>query len=175
MGNDDRAAARRRCLIACIALAISACGGAESDSSAEGSAGRAGIEASLQAKILVDQTAGKACDSDKDCGNGSCKQALPAFPSLSLDARSAPGGFCSFACGLNIDCGKGGICIGAGTNAFAFNDTEGKGLCLASCDASSPCREGYSCVDLFGQRVGSETAIASSTGSCQPTMATDEM
>lgn len=146
-----------------IALALAACG--SSDPSNEDSTGETQAAASKQ---LADHTAGQACDSDKDCANGSCEQELRAFPFLSRDALAAPGGFCTFPCRINADCGEGGVCIGSGANALSFNEPDERGLCLAFCDASTPCREGYACLDLFGQPLGSEDGTGANVGTCQP-------
>lgn len=154
--------ALRSCMAGLIALAVAAC--ASSSSEDEGQS-----EASItESKQLVDGTAGKACKSDKDCENGSCKQELPMFPFDNRSAQPAPGGFCSFPCHISADCGEGGMCIGAGDSVGSFDMEDRTGLCLATCTADNPCREGYSCVDLLGQVIGSENALKVSTGSCQP-------
>lgn len=147
-----------------IVLSFVACGGSEAiGEDAEGEAQAAVSER------LVDHTAGKACDSDADCENGSCEQELPAFPLTShRGALPAPGGFCSFPCRLNVDCGEGALCIGAGNTAFSFGTPDERGLCLAACNEGAPCREGYSCVDLFGEVVGAENPMGILAGSCQP-------
>lgn len=159
--------ALRGCLAGLIVLTVAAC--ASSDS-AEGQA----EAAMLEAKQLVDHIAGKTCKSDKDCENGSCEQEVPAFPFENRTAQSAPGGFCSFACHVSADCGEGGVCIGAGESVGSFDMEDGTGLCLAACSADTPCREGYNCVDLFGQVIGGENALKVSTGSCQPQVDTGE-
>ena len=153
--------ALRSCMVGLIVLAVAAC--ASSDSEEGQTEG-----AMLTAKQLVDHVAGKACKADKDCENGSCEQELPPFPFDNREAQPAPGGFCSFACNISADCGEGSLCIGAGDSVGSFDMEDRKGLCLASCNADNPCREGYNCVDLFGQVVGSESALKVSTGSCQP-------
>jgi hypothetical protein len=150
-----------------IGLAVAACAGSDSE---EGQT----QAAMLDAKQLVDHTAGKACKSDSDCKNGSCEQEIPAFPFDNRDVRTAPGGFCSFACHISADCGAGSTCIGAGESVGSFNMEDRTGLCMASCNADTPCREGYSCVDILGQVIGSENAIKVSNGSCQPQVDTTE-
>ena len=152
-----------------LVLALAACAG--SDPSDED--GEDATQAAVRTQ-LVDHTAGKACKSDKDCENGSCEQELPAVPFTSnRSALPAPGGFCSFACRLNVDCGEGALCIGAGNHAFSFGTPDERGLCMAACDEETPCREGYSCLDLFGQVVGSENAAGVVAGSCQPPSPTE--
>jgi hypothetical protein len=159
--------ALRSCVAGLIGLAVAAC--ASSDSEEEQTE-----VAMLDSKQLVDHTAGQACKSDSDCKNGSCEQEIPAFPFDNRVAQTAPGGFCSFVCHISADCGAGSMCIGAGQSVGSFDMDDLTGLCLASCDADTPCREGYSCVDIFGQAIGSEIALKVSTGSCQPQVDTSE-
>jgi hypothetical protein len=165
MSRFSGAALRGWTLVLC-AWAIGACASAESHGDGHDEEAAA---AAPPSKMLADHIAGEACDSDKDCGNGSCQDEVPAFPMSDRAAEPAPDGFCSFACGINIDCGAGGVCIGAGNNALSFANANGKGLCMKFCDASSPCRDGYSCVDVFGLVVGAEMGSGFSVGSCQPT------
>ena len=151
----------RSWLAGLMALSLVACASTDpEEGQAEG--------AMEEAKQLVDHVAGKACESDKDCENGSCRDEVPAFPFENREAQSAPGGFCSFACNISADCGEGSLCIGAGESVGSFDMDDRTGLCLAACSDDEPCREGYSCVDLFGQTIGSENAVRVSTGSCQP-------
>jgi hypothetical protein len=153
--------ALRSGMAALIGVAVAACASSEPEE------GQTDV-AMLEAKQLVDHTAGKACKSDSDCKNGSCKQEIPAFPFDTRVAQAAPGGFCSFACHISADCGAGSLCIGAGESVGSFDMEDRTGLCMATCNADTPCREGYNCVDLLGQALGSENALKVSTGSCQP-------
>ncbi len=51
--------------------------------------------------------------------------------------RDFPGGYCSFDCMSDADCGMGGRCIDLGG---------GRGnICLKECSAGSPCRSGQRC------------------------------
>src|SRR5262245_14302286 len=129
--------ALRSFLAGLITLAVAACASSDSD---EGQAEAA--TAMEESKQLADHTAGKACKSDKDCKNGSCEQEIPAFPFDNREAHDAPGGFCSFHCNISADCGEGSMCIGAGNSVGSFDMEDRKGLCLASCSADSPCRDG---------------------------------
>lgn len=169
MGMNFRGSVARRCWMGVVALMLSACGGdadsADTDASADSTA---------LSKMLVDNTAGKACDSDKACGNGFCQREIPEFPSLGFSAKPAPGGFCSFACRLDVDCGKGGVCIGVGTSAFGFNNPDERGLCMKYCDTDSECRDGYTCQDLFGEPPDAENSSALTGGSCRPPRGEDE-
>lgn len=169
MGMNYRGRVTRHCLTGLFALVLSACGGSDDAADDEASA-----DTTALSKMLVDNTAGKACDSDKACGNGICQREVPEFPSLGFSANPAPGGFCSFACRLNVDCGKGGVCIGVGSNAFGFNHPDERGLCMKYCDTDSECREGYTCQDLFGQPPDAENSAALTGGSCQPPRSGDQ-
>ena len=63
---------------------------------------------------LPDDTVGKACSADADCGGnmGSCAMQLPG-PGLQgiLMPVVAPDGYCSQSCMEASDCGTGGACV----------------------------------------------------------------
>ena len=133
---------------------------------------------------LTANTAGKACAADDDCGTGTCKKQL-TFPGLlGPTSQPAPGGYCSFSCKLNADCGAGGVCVGANATAgFGFGNAGGAtqmaaGQCLKRCDSSSQCREGYRCLDSSSGRAmesGNAEPANNATGSCQVAAETDQL
>ncbi len=92
---------------------------------------------------LPDNTAGKACAGDADCGGGAMTCATM------LGQRAAPGGYCSTSCVNNADCGAGGVCSGQ--------------TCYKPCADTNECREGYTCgrAGRFGQ--GSMTNVCGVT------------
>lgn len=136
-----------------------------------------------EAVTVPDHTAGQACSNDKDCTSGTCQTEFHTNMLLGEQVLPAPGGYCTFACSLNVDCGAGGVCIGTKgatlTGTLATNpDLNGKGQCLAACDVSSQCRQGYHCVDLFGQSLSGEASGEvgkMAAGSCQVAPATDHL
>lgn len=166
--------------IATTLALLAACGGSDKeDGSQLAQAGAAAV-----AKVFTDRTSGKACTTDKDCGNGSCKKELPVSSLLgATGSLTAPGGYCSFECGQSADCGEGGICLGANAGGLLAGlggmASSSKGLCLARCDASSQCREGYRCADANGTAVNSSGAGAApggtAAGACQVAPATDKI
>jgi hypothetical protein len=88
---------------------------------------------------LPDDTAGKACQSDGDCGGNksSCAAELPFGDLTSNAIVAAAGGYCTQRCMYDADCGAQAQCIAAGVMG---------GYCLGSCSQQSDCRTGYSCV-----------------------------
>lgn len=137
-------------------------------------------------KVLTANTAGKACADDGDCGTGTCKKQLPSGLGgfLGTSTQPAPGGYCSFNCKLNADCGAGGVCIGANaTGGFGFGNTGGanqsaSGQCFQRCDSSSQCRDGYRCLDSTSGRAmesGNAEPAANASGSCQVAPETDKL
>jgi hypothetical protein len=87
---------------------------------------------------LPDNTTGKPCAGDPDCGGGAdtCASMLPfgSFPANEL--VPAPGGYCTQECSLDSECGAGAQCINRGAQG---------GMCLAICTTMDDCRDGYSC------------------------------
>lgn len=164
--------------IAAASIAVSACGGSDDDDDSSG-----GNAATMEApKVLTANTAGKACAADKDCGTGACKKELTIGGGfLGPTTTPAPGGYCSFNCRLDADCGSGGVCLGANsTGGFGFGNAGGQrqaamGQCLARCDSSTQCREGYRCLDTNGRALesGNASAAANASGSCQVAPETD--
>lgn len=119
--------------------------------------------------IFSPNTAGEACAKDTDCGNGVCRTVLVST-FLSLEGvvdLPAPGGYCSFGCGVSADCGVGAICVGATANTVAAASAAGQ--CLRRCDSSLQCREGYRCLDGHGISVETDHVEAASDayGACQ--------
>jgi hypothetical protein len=135
---------------------------------------------------LPARTAGKACAADSECGTGSCVKQLPDMTNAFGGGGAmveAPGGYCSKSCSVSADCGEGGGCVGTQQGAAGLAGLFGaagstgsmnaaSGKCYASCKDASECREGYRCVSSFGQAV---TSASGSSGSCQPTPATDKL
>jgi hypothetical protein len=171
-------------LLACV---LTACGG-DDDQSSGGAVAQGGAPAAPMK--LADHTAGKACSSVKDCSGGLCTQSFPGNALLGQAATDAPGGYCSFQCTLNADCGVGGICIGAmqsqaggffglgNTNNTNNTNNGGKGMCMERCVASSQCRDGYRCVDTNNavlQGDPDQPIPDTSTGSCQVAPPTDKL
>lgn len=160
-------------------LGMSACGSSEDNQGGS-------TETTEPPKALTANTAGKACTDDGDCGTGSCEKQLNAAGGglLGPSTVPAPGGYCSFNCKLNADCGAGGVCIGANaTGGFGFGNTGGanqaaSGQCLKRCDSSSQCRDGYRCLDSNNGRAmesGNAEPATNATGSCQVAPETDTL
>jgi hypothetical protein len=114
--------------------------------------------------VFTAKTAGKACAADKDCGNGVCSK---QFSGVLGDTQTAPGGYCTFACRVDADCGEGAACVGANAGGLGFGGVgtaSSEGLCLAVCTSSAMCREGYRCFDALGQSAESASAGSSALG-----------
>jgi hypothetical protein len=162
-------------VVALSCLGMSACGSSDDKDSGGGAVEKE------PATSLTDNTAGKACESEQDCGTGTCKQELTTAGFLGPSSEPAPGGYCSFSCNVSADCGKGGVCIGANASAgLGFGNTSGptsgaSGQCLARCDSGSQCREGYRCLDSNGRALesGNAEAAANASGACQVAAETD--
>jgi hypothetical protein len=100
----------------------------------------AGCDACYPApRALPDDTAGKACRSDADCGGNesSCAAQLPFGDLSSNTVVAADGGYCTERCTYDADCGAHAQCIAAGVMG---------GFCLGSCNQDSDCRKGYRCI-----------------------------
>lgn len=169
MWIDQTARNMRRIAVALVALSslgASGCGGSSDDEDAD--------EVAVEApKVLEPNAAGKACSGDMDCGAGTCKTEF----SQSGGAQPAPGGYCTLRCNLDADCGEGGVCFVSSTGGFGFgtNSSASAKECMARCDSSSQCREGYRCLDTYGQGMesNSPTPAANATGACQVAPETD--
>jgi len=167
MSKTRRSTEQQRSTLVLLALGmciVMGCGDGSHD------AGESGEPAAVNAsaKMLTGAKAGSLCQTNKECGNGSCEHVLPGV--IGASETPAPDGFCSFRCRLNADCGEGGMCVGAGSHGFSFGSADETGLCLAICDADRPCREGYSCLDAFRAPLEDGMSVAGSTlGTCQPT------
>jgi hypothetical protein len=87
---------------------------------------------------LPDNTAGKPCTSDAECGGAkdTCVTELPFDTFSTYNNIAAPGGYCTLKCSLDGECGAGAQCISRGLQG---------GLCLKSCADKPDCREGYGC------------------------------
>ena len=165
---------------ALLASALIACGGGDDRSSNANTSSQGGAPAAPT--HLADHTAGKACTSAKDCSGGNCAQSFQGNALLGQAETQAPGGYCSFDCKLNEDCGAGGICIGAmqGVGFFGIGSmtSTGKGMCMERCVAASQCRDGYRCIDTNNQVLDgdpSQPIPNTSTGSCQVSPPTDKL
>jgi hypothetical protein len=102
-------------VVLCTLFAIAACGGDDKPADT-------GPVGGSPAKMLENNKAGLACTADKDCGSGQCLKKLTTMGLLGQASMSdAPGGYCSFACKLDVDCGKGAVCIGARSALRAAN------------------------------------------------------
>lgn len=93
---------------------------------------------------LPDNMTGIACASDADCGGAadSCALMLPAAGGGEV---AAPGGYCTIACEIDLDCGAGGVCV----------VTRVGGRCFDPCAMASECREGYVCGERGGMAMPS--------------------
>jgi hypothetical protein len=91
---------------------------------------------------LPDNTAGKACTADADCGGamGTCVSELPT-PNGGM--APAMGGYCSTGCEIDADCGAGGLCVNTLNGARCFKP------CTAA-TATTDCRAGYVCGERGG-------------------------
>ena len=94
-----------------------------------------------QVKHLADDSAGRACSADNECGGGACA-------STNLLGGAYPGNYCTGRCYADSECGRGGVCL------WPRNGTD-PGYCLKQCKADAECgREGYGCWKLGdGERV----------------------
>jgi hypothetical protein len=117
----------------------------------------------VAADPLPDNTTGKACASDADCGGaeGSCASEVPqaGLPGSIGFTDPAPGGYCTQACLEDIDCGAGGACAGL------------VGACFARCtDAAggTGCREGYVCEDRAIMPIGQDAGEPDPLLICAP-------
>src|SRR6185312_7674186 len=133
-----------------------------------GELGSAGGNAPPAAQPLPDNTAGKTCESDKECATGICLKSIPgSFGSAALDA---PGGYCSGSCTTNTECGEGGACSGAIPSFAGTTPTPGR--CLKGCESADDCREGYRCVNSLGMAPSNNpmdpTAAFLGPNVCQP-------
>jgi hypothetical protein len=88
---------------------------------------------------LPDNTAGRACSRDADCGGArdSCADDLPFGSWFGYEIVAAPGGYCTQTCSRDSECGQGAQCISRGVEG---------GMCLARCIEPGDCRESYQCV-----------------------------
>jgi hypothetical protein len=89
---------------------------------------------------LPDAVAGSACATDAECAGvmGACASELPAAGGGSV---ATPGGYCTAACEVNLDCGStGAVCV----------QTRGGARCFKTCATMADCREGYVCGERGG-------------------------
>jgi len=116
---------------------------------------------SVAADPLPDNTAGKACAADADCGGaqGSCASEVPqAGLSGTIGLTDpAPGGYCTQACLEDADCGAGGACVGLAG-----------GACFARCAGGTGCREGYVCEDRAVMPIGQDAGAPDPLLICAP-------
>lgn len=144
--------------VAALACCLTIACGSDDDSSGN-SAGGGGTSDPI---IFTDNTAGKACAINADCGNGECRKEFTGNQLFTQTKQAAPGGYCTFKCNLSADCGAGASCVGTPES-----------LCLATCSSNSDCREGegYHCVDSDGQPI----AAGRSSGTCRVAPVTDHV
>jgi hypothetical protein len=86
---------------------------------------------------LEDGAVGRPCQSDSECGGGTCNNFAAAFPN----------GYCSGKCFRDEQCGNTGGCL-----RDVASETLGlPGACFRECTDSSECRqdEGYGCWPLL--------------------------
>jgi Cys-rich repeat protein len=75
---------------------------------------------------------GQACESNDDCGAGSCQKVIQ------IVNTPYPGGYCTAPCRTDDQCGEGGVCIPGQFGRM--------GSCYLGCDEAVGCsREGYIC------------------------------
>jgi Cys-rich repeat protein len=88
---------------------------------------------------LPDGTTGQACAADADCAGvaGACATEIPAAGGGMI---ATPGGYCTIACEVDLDCGAGGVCV----------TTRGGSLCFKTCTTAADCRTDYVCGERGG-------------------------
>lgn len=108
---------------------------------------------------------GKECTDRTQCGGSAeCATMLGS----GMQARPAPGGYCSLqGCSMTAQCG-GGTCIGAGLAT----------RCYKSCTADGDCRSGYTCQDRMSverapSKVCAPAATTSSDAGAPPAVTAD--
>jgi Cys-rich repeat protein len=80
---------------------------------------------------------GQACESNDDCGAGSCQK------SIQVVNTPYPGGYCTAPCRQDDQCGEGAVCIPGLLGRM--------GSCYLGCDEANGCsREGYICRVVSG-------------------------
>jgi hypothetical protein len=143
---------------------------------------------------LTANTAGKACDGESACGEGTCASALTggsigALLGISLETE---GGYCTAPCEVDATCGEGGECFGALVIPPPFDallegvlpllgieSTDGE--CRQACTpgASSGCRTGYECAELneaaLDQAPEDLRQFIDLPPTCQPAPVTDQL
>jgi hypothetical protein len=118
-------------LSASDAGAHSSASGRGGDGGSGGSAGAAGSSIAAAGR-LADGIVGKACETNPDCGTGSCQK------TIAVVNTPYPGGYCSGRCLSDDACGANGVCVPGILGAV--------GSCFLRCDEASGCkREGYRC------------------------------
>lgn len=101
-------------------------------------------------ETLPDGVAGRTCKRDADCKGGRCVGVLHI--QAANETVDAPGGYCTLGCQIDSQCGAQAKCsVPAG---------EVEGECLAGCNDTTPCRDGYLCVGA--------AARWNVNGTCQP-------
>jgi hypothetical protein len=94
-------------------------------------------------------------------------------------SSKAPGGYCSFTCMTNDNCGVGGTCSGAFAGFGGIGAMAGR--CLKGCAADGDCREGYRCVNPLGMPASGTDAMQDPTGGllggngCEPIPETQQL
>lgn len=129
-------------------------GGSTSGKGGGSSSGAGGGSSSATGGGSSGTGVGAACVNDSDCSvplttddttyeiRGFCKK--NALTTQGYDGFAYPHGYCTKRCGFEEDsCGSGGACVIA-LGLFGEYDNQ----CLATCTASTNCRDGYGCLRL---------------------------
>jgi hypothetical protein len=167
-------------LTAAAALVVSvSCGGDDAGQADSAKTRRDSNEQQVDASVQValpEETAGKGCTADEDCGPGTC---LVDFQASGGGMMAAPGGYCSLTCMTNDNCGVGGTCSGAFAGFGGIGAMPGR--CLKSCAMDADCRDGYRCVTALGVSVNASSGAQDPTGGllgapgCEPTPETQQL
>ncbi|MFT3925736.1 MAG: hypothetical protein QM778_24555 [Myxococcales bacterium] len=92
---------------------------------------------------LGDGIVGKACTSDRNCGDGRCADTIGGASGFGMSYGDvpAPDGYCTGSCLQDSECGANGKCV-----TFLPNEP---GECYLECGAACDKREGYHCGPVF--------------------------
>ena len=163
--NIDRL--QRTLNVALIAVLLAACG----DDEGPGPGGsEAGVDSGMMQMdsgtppvgALGDNTAGKACSTNADCGAGMCAMQIAGAGIMSM-SLTAPGGYCTAPCTTNEQCGAGGACL----DDLADLDLADM-QCFATCATTADCRDGYTCSAGF-------SLMGATLSTCRPAPDTDQL
>jgi Cys-rich repeat protein len=131
-----RCRSRLGLLASTFALLVSSapgCGDDESEAKHRHDAARASDAAAHAPENVI----GQACESNDDCGAGSC------LKTIQIVNTPYPGGYCTAPCRSDDQCGEGAVCIPGQFGRM--------GSCYLACDEAIGCsREGYICRVVSG-------------------------